>query len=174
MFNQHNARSFPCCLPLPVERWSELLHFANATGIKVGFNLNLLHGRWPQYTAAVRRTSKVPTPAELAPWDSSNARALLEWTVANMPEELWPAAFGLGNELAWFISPGTWAHDVETLAKMLEEIFPAGKVPQVRSTRAHVCLALDPRRRSRTHTRTSTNTQRGLKAHTSHAHTQKT
>ena len=62
---------------------------------------------------------------------SCKPRALLEWTVANIPEELWPAAFGLGNELAWFISPKTWAHDVETLASMLKEIFPSGRVPQV-------------------------------------------
>jgi hypothetical protein len=36
-------------------------------------------------------------------------------------------ALGLGNELAWFISPTTWAKDVATLHTMVAEIFPVGR-----------------------------------------------
>jgi hypothetical protein len=63
---------------------------AHDAGMGVGFNLNILQGRWPQYTEAIQHRSKVPSPADLAPWDSRNARALLEYTVNEVPEALWP------------------------------------------------------------------------------------
>jgi hypothetical protein len=62
---------------------------AHDAGMGVGFNLNILQGRWPQYTEAIQHRSEVPSPADLAPWDSRNARALLEYTVNEVPEELW-------------------------------------------------------------------------------------
>ena len=51
----------------------------------------------------------------LPPWDSSAARALLEWTAANIKPELWPVAFGLGYELNGYLTPEAWAQNVVTL-----------------------------------------------------------
>ena len=48
------GNSYPCCLPMPMERWVELLSFAAEAGLKVAFNLNLVQGRWAVYTEAYR------------------------------------------------------------------------------------------------------------------------
>jgi hypothetical protein len=75
-------------------RWKEALTFAHKNGLQVVFNLNLLHGRYDDYSNPSKPHDRV-----IPQWDSSEARALMEWTVQNIEEELWPAAFGLGNEL---------------------------------------------------------------------------
>ena len=105
------GNSFPCCLPLSVDRWHEVLEFAHAVGIRVTLNLNVLHGRWESYTAAYVNNAynMTHTPTRRPAWDSSNARALMEWTVANVPPDMWPSAFGLGNELDWYLAPEQWA-----------------------------------------------------------------
>ena len=39
----------------------------------------------------------------------------MEWTAANVRPEMWPAAFGLGNELQWYLPASQWAHDAVTM-----------------------------------------------------------
>ena len=123
------GNSFPCCLPMPVARWREALQFGHDIGMQITFNLNILHGRWDDYTAAIkcRREKNCPPlpPSGYRPrWDSSNARALMEFT-KTLPTELWPARFGLGNELNWYIPPQQWAEDMIEMSTMIKEVFGA-------------------------------------------------
>ena len=123
------GNSFPCCLPMPMARWREALQFGHDTGMQITFNLNILHGRWDDYTATIkcRRKKNCPPlpPSGYRPrWDSSNARALMEYT-KSLPKELWPARFGLGNELNWYIPPQQWAEDMIEMSTMLKEVFGA-------------------------------------------------
>ena len=39
----------------------------------------------------------------------------MEWTAANVRPEMWPAAFGLGNELQYYLPASQWAHDAVTM-----------------------------------------------------------
>ena len=39
------CHSYPCCLPLTMQRWKEALVWAHKNGLRVTFNLNLLHGQ---------------------------------------------------------------------------------------------------------------------------------
>ena len=39
------CHSYPCCLPLTMQRWKEALVWAHKNGVRVTFNLNLLHGQ---------------------------------------------------------------------------------------------------------------------------------
>eukprot|EP00039_Didymoeca_costata_P009823 m.131086 g.131086 ORF g.131086 m.131086 type:complete len:643 (-) comp14613_c0_seq6:48-1976(-) len=122
------GNSFPCCLPLEMSRWKELLLFARDVGVKVVFNLNILHGRWEVFTDTYQHKSKLPVP----PWDSSNAKNLMLWTVNNVPPDAWPVAYGLGNELQWFFTPQQWAHDVATLHGVVKSVFAEhGSIPSL-------------------------------------------
>ena len=111
--------------------------WAHKNGLRVTFNLNVLHGRFANFTKAMA-TSRCPhAPCSWKPaWDSSNARDLMEWTVANVQPEMWPAAFGLGNELQYYLPASQWAHDSVTMYNLIREIFtPAASSPaQVPST----------------------------------------
>ena len=134
------CHSWPCCLPLTMQRWKEALAWAYRNGIQVTFNLNLLHGRYRNYSAYLREPEWWEGCTHLAcpekpPWDSSNARGLMEWTAANVQPEMWPAAFGLGNELQYYLPAAQWARDSVTMYELVREIFtPAardpGQVPQ--------------------------------------------
>jgi hypothetical protein len=79
------GNSIPCCLPLTMARWQEALEFAHKHGLQVVFNLNLLHGRFEDYSNPHKAAGRV-----FPPWDDSEARALMEWTAKNVKEELWP------------------------------------------------------------------------------------
>jgi hypothetical protein len=104
-----------------MDRWHEALEFAHAAGIAVAFNLNVLQGRWKSYTTAIKTHNH--TLQRQAVWDSTNAHALMTWTVANVSPALWPKHFGLGNELQWFLTPEQWAEDFVALHAMIQEIF---------------------------------------------------
>ena len=112
------GNSIPCCLPLTMERWQEALTFAHRNGMQVVFNLNLLHGRFDDYSNPKKLPGRV-----IPHWDSSEARALMEWTAQNVKQELWPAAFGLGNELNGYLSAETWAADEVTMYNLIQETF---------------------------------------------------
>jgi hypothetical protein len=47
----------------------------------------------------------------------------MEWTVANVQPEMWPAAFGLGNELQYYLPAAQWAGDSVTMYELVREIF---------------------------------------------------
>jgi hypothetical protein len=101
----------------------------------VVFNLNLLHGRIHDYSNPKKPAGRgLDGDKTLPPWDHSEAQALMEWTVKNVKQELWPAAFGLGNELNGYISPEIWAADMVTMYNLIRETFgkaaaAGGKVP---------------------------------------------
>lgn len=123
------GNSFPCCLPMSMERWTEALEFAGTVGMKIAFNLNILHGRWKDYQIFHQTHAK--GPLERPPWDSSNARALMEYTVQNVAPSKWPAAFGLGNELANYLTAEQWARDTVEMHALVKEIFPADQQPLI-------------------------------------------
>ena len=139
--SRQSCHSYPCCLPLTMERWKEALVWAHRNGFRVAFNLNALHGRYANYTAYLRAPewwegcTHLPCRAKPA-WDSSNARALMEWTVSNVHPDMWPASFGLGNELQYYLPAAQWARDSVTMYELVQEIFaPAAAHPtQVPST----------------------------------------
>lgn len=47
----------------------------------------------------------------------------MEWTVKNVPREQWPAAFGLGNELSWYMPADVWAKDFGELKELIADVF---------------------------------------------------
>lgn len=113
------GNSIPCCLPLTMARWTEALEFAHRSGLQVVFNLNVLHGRFDDYS-----DQRKPGPnGTRPPWDPSEARALMQWTKDNIEAEKWPAYFGLGNELQNYLTAEQWAHDTVTVWNMIKEIF---------------------------------------------------
>jgi hypothetical protein len=116
------GNSIPCCLPLTMARWKEVLEFTHRAGMRVVFNLNVLHGRFDDYTAH-RASSCGYTENRRPPWDPSEARALMAWTKANVSPEMWPAYFGLGNELSGYLSAEQWAGDLMTVHGLIAEIF---------------------------------------------------
>jgi hypothetical protein len=48
------CHSYPCCLPLTMQRWKEGLVWAHRNGLRATFNLNVLHGRYDNYSAHIR------------------------------------------------------------------------------------------------------------------------
>ena len=124
------GNSRPCCLPLTMDRWTEALEATHRWGMQVVFNLNLLHGRFDDYSKK-HFHSDGPIP----PWDSSEARALMEYTVKNVAPEQWPAYFGLGNELNGYISPAQWAADNVIMHNLVQETFGNAKVPHPQAAR---------------------------------------
>ena len=130
----------PCCITLSMERWREILDFASATGMKVGFNLNALtrgpgvHSRkdiaalcginaTPPFAPAPCPGGRCPCPA----WDPTEAEALMRWTRDNVPEAKWPAFYGLGNELTFFIPPERYAADIATLTRTVRKVFGSSR-----------------------------------------------
>ena len=129
------CHSYPCCLPLTMARWKEALVWAHRNNIRLLYNLNLLHGRYANYSTHLREPewwegcTHLQCPDKPA-WDSSNARALMQWTAANVQPEMWPAAFGLGNELQYYLPAAQWAQDSVTMYELVREIFtPASSHP---------------------------------------------
>ena len=126
-------------------RWAEALEATSRWGMQVVFNLNLLHGRFEDYSNPKKPAGRgLDGDKTLPPWDHSEAQALMEWTVKNVKQELWPAAFGLGNELNGYISPEIWASDVITMKNLIKKTFgkaaavAGGKVPHPQASHLKV------------------------------------
>jgi hypothetical protein len=121
------GNSRPCCLPLTMERWTEALEAAHRWGMRVVFNLNILHGRYEDYSSRGGASPGPPPPPPgqppVPPWDSSQARALMEWTAQHVEPAKWPAAFGLGNELNGYLYPEMWAADSAIMHSLIQETF---------------------------------------------------
>ena len=126
------GNSKPCCLPLTMSRWKEALEFAHRAGMRVVFNLNILHGRFDDYGGHQASCCGYTEEQQRPAWDSSEARALMTWTKANIPKPMWPAFWGLGNELSGYFSADQWAGDLMTVHGLIEEIF--GGTPGVGGT----------------------------------------
>ena len=56
------GNSVPCCLPLTMQRWTEALDAAHRWGMRVVFNLNILHGRFEDYSARGGASPGPPPP----------------------------------------------------------------------------------------------------------------
>ncbi|KAK6912599.1 Glycoside hydrolase, family 79 [Dillenia turbinata] len=100
------------CLPMP--RWDELNAFFNKAGVLVVFGLNALRGK----TIASNGSA-------LGPWDSSNAEALIKYTV-NMGYSIY--GWELGNELSGNgvgtrIDADQYASDVTNLANIVQNVY---------------------------------------------------
>ena len=127
------GNSVPCCLPLTMGRWVEALEAVHRWGMQVVFNLNLLHGRFDDYS--VKHKNRTTHNGPIPPWDSSEARALMEYTAKNVAPEKWPASFGLGNELGDYVSPEQWAADNVIMSNLVQETFGKAKVPHPQAAR---------------------------------------
>ena len=119
-----------CCQPLTMERWTEALDATHRWGMQVVFNLNLLHGRFNDYSEKHYKSN-----GTIPPWDSSEARALMEYTAKNVAPEKWPASFGLGNELGSYVSPEQWATDNLIMRNLVHETFGKAKVAHPQAAR---------------------------------------
>ena len=113
-----------------MERWTEALDATHRWGMQVVFNLNLLHGRFNDYSEKHYKSN-----GTIPPWDSSEARALMEYTAKNVAPEKWPASFGLGNELGSYVSPEQWANDSLIMSNLVQETFGKAKVPHPQAAR---------------------------------------
>jgi hypothetical protein len=151
------GNSYPCCLPLTMARWKEALEAAHRWGMQVVFNLNIMHGRFADYSrrwpaSLTGPPAPPPTPASpgIPPWDSSEARALMQWTAENVPAAMWPAAFGLGNEANGYVNPETWAADNVRMHKLVVETFGKARVPHPQAARLKAIFStLDARAEER-------------------------
>lgn len=99
---------------LPMSRWDALNHFFNKTGAVVAFGLNALKGRKMMSNRVME-----------GPWDSSNARDFIQYTVDHGYKI---NAWELGNELSGSgvgtsISCKQYAADVIQLDKILKQIY---------------------------------------------------
>ena len=126
------------CLPLTMERWNEALDAAHRWGMQVVFNLNLLHGRFDSWNAtkqSKRQYNSSDPSGPIPSWDSSEARALMEYTAKNVAPAKWPAYFGLGNELGSYVSPEQWAADNVIMSNLVQETFGKAKVAHPEAVR---------------------------------------
>jgi hypothetical protein len=133
--NTQEPCDYACCMPLSMQRWRAVLEFGHATGLQVTLNLNLLAGRWKSFTAMFQQMNGHFDECAYPPsvgychavrrpvWDPSNTRALMEWTVGNVPRQQWPSAFGLGNELQYYLTPQQLAEDFDVLHRLVAEVF---------------------------------------------------
>ena len=103
-------------------RWDETIAFADATGLRIAFTLNMMAGRCGKPSCGHTGTG---------PWDPSNARALLTYTAKKYPD-FSQHGFELGNELEFNLSPEQTATALSTLRQMVNELWPvAEKRPRV-------------------------------------------
>ena len=113
---------------LTPEHWAATLSFAHDVGMRVTLNLNCMHGRegrrWPGYGVCGTANASEPFP----PWNGTQSEALLRWTVANVPQDRWPAWVGLGNEKTGLIPSTQYVEDLKALQLMLSRIFPSSTV----------------------------------------------
>jgi heparanase 1 len=94
-------------LCLTPKRWDELISFAEKTGLRLVFDLNLMIGR--------------DQPG--GQWDSTNARALLNYTAVKYPT--FKHGFELGNEKEFVVGPQDAARCYLKLRAMINELWPA-------------------------------------------------
>ena len=104
---------------LTPEHWAATLSFAHDVGMRVTLNLNCMHGRegrrWPGYGVCGTANASEPFPR----WNGTQSEALLRWTVANVPQDRWPAWVGLGNEKTGLIPSTQYVEDLKALQLML-------------------------------------------------------
>ena len=99
---------------LSAARWDAIVDFAEATGLRLVFCLNMMAGRGADGRGE---------------WDGANARALLEHTARRHPR--FKHGFQLGNEKEYVIEPGSAARAFVSLRAMVDALWPAGDRPLV-------------------------------------------
>ncbi|CAN6441474.1 unnamed protein product [Victoria cruziana] len=108
---------------LPMKRWDKVNHLFNQSGVVVTFGLNALVGR-----------QKTSDGLWSGPWDSSNARDFVKYTVSKgYNVDSW----GFGNELsgsgvAARVDAKQYAEDLNTLRAVLKDLYQnSSKIPLV-------------------------------------------
>jgi len=108
---------------MSVDRWKELLGFAEDAGIDVAFGLNVMYGRncstrcHPQPCAAGNTGY-----GTCSPWDPSNAIALMNLTSSL---GLKVGAFEVGNEKEHVLTPEDYAGCMKTMRAALDHLWPS-------------------------------------------------
>jgi heparanase 1 len=101
---------------LTMERWTELNNLFSRTGTILAFGLNAMYNR------------KQVAPGVWGPWDSSNALAFIQYTVAQGFQQV--QAWEFGNELTSYgvgtsISAQQYAEDAIELRRVINSLYPA-------------------------------------------------
>ncbi|KAL9231500.1 hypothetical protein vseg_006724 [Gypsophila vaccaria] len=108
---------------LPMSRWDQLNHFFNVTGAKVIFGLNALYGK------------KISDKnIAMGPWDTSNAEALMTYTVSKGYNNIF--CWELGNELSGdgvgtTILADQYAQDVASLQQLVDKVYNGYKTKPI-------------------------------------------
>ncbi|WCJ20727.1 glucuronidase 2 [Euphorbia peplus] len=101
---------------LSMKRWDELNRLFSTTGALVTFSLNALNGRHKLNKSGI---------AWEGPWDSTNARAFINYTVAKGYEiDSWEFGNELGGKgIGASISAEIYARDVINLKKIIDDLY---------------------------------------------------
>jgi len=104
--------------------WRGLLSFTAAADARMIFGLSLQTGHDLVEAFTPARTEDDPgTPGYPFPWDESNARQLLQWTIEHKLDHL-IAGFELGNEQEKRYSGDQIAHNFAVLHNLTIELWP--------------------------------------------------
>ncbi|KAL4184371.1 hypothetical protein AMTRI_Chr10g225300 [Amborella trichopoda] len=107
---------------LPMDRWNALHHLLSDNGALVTFGLNALYGR-----------QQHPNKTEwTGPWDSSNARDFINYTISNAQKiDSWEFGNELsGSGIAASVNPTQYGQDLIDLKKVVTELYNSSSMPQ--------------------------------------------
>ncbi|EOY21990.1 Glucuronidase 2 isoform 3 [Theobroma cacao] len=99
---------------LHMERWDQLNHFFNATGVMLTFSLNALHGR-----------HKIRRSLWGGDWDSSNAQDFMKYTISKGYQiDSWEFGNELsGNGVGAHVLASQYGKDLIYLKKIINELY---------------------------------------------------
>jgi heparanase len=121
VYNEEFVGGIPCPDEVVVNkfcltpaRWDEVIEFADTTGLRIAFTLNMMAGRCGKPSCGHTGTG---------PWNSHNAFALLNYTATKYPN-FSNHGFELGNELEFNLSPEQTSTALKQLRSMVNQLWP--------------------------------------------------